>query len=48
MLRSVGHPVRALRRVGFAGLILAGVPEGATRSLSNDEIKDLREQVGLV
>lgn len=48
MLRSVGHPVRALRRVGFAGLILAGLPEGATRSLSNEEIKDLREQVGLV
>ena len=47
MLRSVGHPVRALKRVAFAGLILGDLAEGKTRGLSNREIQDLRIQVGL-
>tara|TARA_B100001250_G_scaffold379242_1_gene369757 strand:+ start:6989 stop:7720 length:732 start_codon:yes stop_codon:yes gene_type:complete len=47
MLRSVGHPVRALKRVAFAGLTLGDLNEGKTRGLSNIEIQDLRIQVGL-
>ena len=47
MLRTIGHPVRMLKRVSFAGLILEGLKEGAHRTLSMEETRALRTQVGL-
>jgi pseudouridine synthase len=47
MLREVGHPVRQLKRVAFAGLTLAGVQAGAQRFLRADEVQALRAEVGL-
>ena len=47
MLRTVGHPVRMLKRVSFAGLILGDLEEGAHRTLSMEETRSLRTQVGL-
>ena len=47
MLRTVGHPVRTLKRVAFAGLTLEGLKEGAHRALSVEETRALRTQVGL-
>ncbi len=46
MLESVGHPVRALRRVRFGGLRLRGLALGAWRELSGAEIRDLKELAG--
>ncbi|MFT5375642.1 MAG: 23S rRNA pseudouridine2605 synthase [Candidatus Latescibacterota bacterium] len=47
MLRAIGHPVRALKRVAFAGLVLDGIEEGQHRFLSTDESCALHAQVGL-
>ena len=43
MLESVGHPVRALRRVKFAELDLSGVPSGGFRVLLPGEVHQLRK-----
>ena len=47
MLRYIGHPVRELRRVAFAGLKIGDLIEGKTRGLNQTEILNLRIQVGL-
>lgn len=47
MCEAVGHPVRRLRRTGYAGLDLQGVPTGECRELTRDEIDALRRLVGL-
>lgn len=43
MLEAVNHPVRALRRVGFANLDLEGVPPGTVRELLPGEVRQLRK-----
>ncbi len=47
MMETVGHRVRALKRVEFAGLKLAPLPRGHWRLLRRDEVKALRRLVGL-
>ncbi|HEY0073723.1 MAG TPA: pseudouridine synthase [Abditibacteriaceae bacterium] len=42
MFDAIGHPVRALRRVGFANLDLVGLPPGAFRELLPGEARQLR------
>ncbi len=42
MCEAVGHPVLALRRVGFGPLRLEGLAEGAARRLGPDEVRRLR------
>jgi len=46
MLSTVGHKVRQLRRVSFAGLEL-DLPRFGWRHLTPDEVKGLKKQVGL-
>lgn len=43
MFDAIGHPVRALRRVGFANLDLEGLPPGAFRELLPGEVRQLRK-----
>ena len=47
MCEAVGHPVRQLHRVRYAGLDLAGLAPGECRELTKDEIAALRADVGL-
>ena len=47
MCEAVGHPVRQLHRVRYAGLDLAGLAPGEWRELTKDEIAALRADVGL-
>jgi 23S rRNA pseudouridine2605 synthase len=47
MCEAVGHPVRQLHRVRYAGLDLAGLAPGEWRELTKDEIAALRAGVGL-
>ena len=42
MCEAVGHPVIRLHRRGYAGLTLEGVPPGAWRELSPQEVEALR------
>lgn len=42
MFEAVGSDVKFLRRTKFAGLTLAGVPRGAYRALTYDEVQNLR------
>lgn len=42
MFLSIGHPVQKLRRVGFAGLGLGGLPTGKWRPLTKKEILSLK------
>ena len=43
MFEAVNHPVRALRRVGFANLDLQGLPPGTFRELLPGEAHQLRK-----
>lgn len=47
MCKEIGHPVIKLKRVKFAGLDLQNLPPGSSRELTNQEIKDLYNLVGL-
>ncbi len=47
MLRAVGHPVRELRRIEFAGLPLDLPRPGSWRRLTAAEVNSLRHRVGL-
>jgi len=46
MFAAVGHEVMALKRIGFAGLTLTGVPRGNYRELTADEVARLKEIAG--
>lgn len=48
LCRSVGHPVKRLRRVEFAGIQLKTLKIGQFRHLSRDEVNRLRQMVGLM
>jgi len=47
MCEAVGHPVSRLRRTGYAGLDVRGLPAGEWRELTRDEVDALRRLVGL-
>ena len=47
MLESVGHPVRALERVGFGPLRLGRLRPGDARKLRPAELEELRRAAGL-
>jgi 23S rRNA pseudouridine2605 synthase len=47
MCETVGHPVRRLHRVRYAGLGLDGLAPGAWRALTREEVAALRRGVGL-
>lgn len=44
---AVGHPVRRLERVRYAGLDARGVAPGEWRELTRDEVEGLKRRVGL-
>jgi pseudouridine synthase len=46
MLQAVGHPVLKLKRVGYGGLGMGGLPPGGVRALSSDEVERLRSAAG--
>ncbi|NLM52588.1 MAG: rRNA pseudouridine synthase [Firmicutes bacterium] len=48
MLKAVGHPVLALKRVRFGQLTLAGLRPGQWRRLTPAEVRQLKEGVGLL
>lgn len=47
MLAAVGHPVKHLERISFAGISTQGLRTGEWRYLSPEEISSLRDQVDL-
>ncbi len=47
MLEAVGYPVIDLKRVRFGSIKLSGLKEGHWRRLTGEEIKSLKELVGL-
>ncbi len=47
MFSAVGHPVKYLRRVEFGGLKLGELSTGHYRHLTDEEVKKLKESVGL-
>jgi 23S rRNA pseudouridine2605 synthase len=47
MCEAVGHPVKTLRRVEFAGIDVSGMRVGEWRHLSRDETESLRRHAGL-
>lgn len=47
LLRAVGHPVTRLRRVEFAGLRVDDIRSGHWRYISREEVRRLRDLVGL-
>jgi len=47
LCKSVGHPVKKLRRVAFAGITVKDLPTGAWRHLDKVEISRLKSLVGL-
>ncbi|MFN0155789.1 MAG: pseudouridine synthase [Gaiella sp.] len=47
MCEAIGHPVRRLRRTGYAGLGVGKLGEGEWRELSRAEVAALRKLVGL-
>jgi 23S rRNA pseudouridine2605 synthase len=47
LLDHVGHPVRQLTRTRFGPVELGTLKPGATRELTNDELGELLDLVGL-
>jgi 16S rRNA U516 pseudouridylate synthase RsuA-like enzyme len=47
MCEAVGHPVKRLRRVQFAGLDTMGLPSGHCRPLTLTEVQALKRLAGL-
>jgi 16S rRNA U516 pseudouridylate synthase RsuA-like enzyme len=47
MLAAVGHPVRRLVRTQLGPLELGDLPAGASRSLTHEELAELRALCGL-
>ena len=48
MFEKIGHPVVYLKRIKFANLELGDLPLGEYRNLTSNELKELRELVGLL
>lgn len=48
MCAAVGHPVRRLWRVAFAGITAEGLPVGHWRHLTQGEVLDLKKRTGLM
>lgn len=46
LFEALGHDVRQLDRVSYAGLSPVGVPRGSWRFLTKEEVQWLRQQVG--
>jgi 23S rRNA pseudouridine2605 synthase len=46
MLSAIGHPTFALSRIAYGPLTLEGLAEGETRSLTADEVEQLRAASG--
>jgi 23S rRNA pseudouridine2605 synthase len=46
MFQAVGHPVQRLRRLGYGGVHLGGLPVGHVRPLNAHEIASLCESAG--
>jgi pseudouridine synthase len=47
MFGAVGHPVRALERIGMGPLRLGDLPQGEWRELTEEEVRALREACGI-
>ncbi|MBU8933420.1 MAG: rRNA pseudouridine synthase [candidate division Zixibacteria bacterium] len=47
LCKAVGHRVLRLQRIKFAGLTVEGLQPGNWRHLSDDEVRQLKELVGL-
>ncbi|MGB2869165.1 MAG: pseudouridine synthase [Bacteroidota bacterium] len=47
MFEALGYKPKQLDRVSFAGITPLGLPRGKWRFLTNDEVRHLKEQVGL-
>lgn len=47
MCENIGHPVLRLKRVKIANLSIKGLKPGQYRHLTRDEVKSLKERVGL-
>lgn len=47
MFSAVGHPVIALERVRFGPVVLEGLDPGRWRLLTDDEVKALKQSVGM-
>lgn len=47
LCKAVGHPVKQLRRIQFAGITARGLKLGKWRYLTADEVNGLRNLVGL-
>jgi pseudouridine synthase len=47
MCEAVGHPVRKLHRVRYAGFSVDGLEPGHSRDLGSEEVAALRAEVGL-
>jgi 23S rRNA pseudouridine2605 synthase len=47
IFEALGHTVKGLDRVSFAGVTIEGVPRGKWRHLTRPEIRYLREQAGM-
>ena len=47
LLKAVGHPVSALRRVSFAGLRVDTLKIGRWRFINHHEIRHLKDLVGM-
>jgi len=47
MFEVVGHDVRQLDRVSFAGLTTLGLPRGSSRNLTRSEIEGLKKLTGI-
>ncbi len=46
MFEAVGHDVRQLDRISYAGLTASGVPRGSWRFLTKEEVQWLRRKTG--
>ena len=47
MCAAVGHPVKALERIDFAGLTTRGLEAGGSRELQRQEVQKLLSLVGI-
>ena len=48
MFKKIGHPVKDLTRVAMGPLTLKGLPEGHFRFLTEEEVEELKKDVGLL